>query len=79
MNQKLKSLGEATLRDFTIDARSSSLYKFEGEDYRLVISVMGFSCNQISIIDLFIFLIEKSKKFYLKIIGLSFQNVNGKQ
>jgi len=36
MKQKLESLGESSLRNFTLDAQpeSSSLYTFEGEDYR---------------------------------------------
>lgn len=37
MKQKLESLGESSLRNFTLDAQpESSLYNFEGEDYRLV-------------------------------------------
>jgi len=35
MKQKLESLGESSLRNFTLDAQTeSSLYTFEGEDYR---------------------------------------------
>jgi len=33
MNQRLASLGENTLRTFTLD-NPESVYKFEGEDYR---------------------------------------------
>lgn len=34
MKEKLSSLGESTLRNFTMDTENSSVYKFEGEDYR---------------------------------------------
>lgn len=34
MNEKLNQLGEDTLRKFTMDTDSPSLYNFEGEDYR---------------------------------------------
>jgi len=34
LNQKLSSLGESSLRNFTMDAPTESVYKFEGEDYR---------------------------------------------
>uniref|UniRef100_A0A8C1W5I5 SWI/SNF related, matrix associated, actin dependent regulator of chromatin, subfamily a, member 1 n=1 Tax=Cyprinus carpio TaxID=7962 RepID=A0A8C1W5I5_CYPCA len=36
MNERLKKLGESSLRNFTMDTGSTetSLYKFEGEDYR---------------------------------------------
>ncbi|XKL63332.1 hypothetical protein PGB90_005696 [Kerria lacca] len=34
MKQKLESLGESSLRNFTMDAPPTSVYKFEGEDYR---------------------------------------------
>lgn len=34
MKQKLESLGESSLRNFTLDAPQESLYTFEGEDYR---------------------------------------------
>lgn len=34
MKQKLECLGESSLRNFTMDAPTSSVYKFEGEDYR---------------------------------------------
>jgi len=33
MNKRLASLGESTLRTFTLD-NPESVYKFEGEDYR---------------------------------------------
>lgn len=37
MKQKLESLGESSLRNFTLDAQTeSSLYTFEGEDYRYI-------------------------------------------
>ena len=32
--QKLESLGESSLRNFTLDTGESSVYQFEGEDYR---------------------------------------------
>jgi SWI/SNF-related matrix-associated actin-dependent regulator of chromatin subfamily A member 5 len=35
MRQKLASMGETTLRNFTLDAPGTdSVYQFEGEDYR---------------------------------------------
>ena len=37
LNKKLESLGESSLRQFTLDVPAEkSLYQFEGEDYRLV-------------------------------------------
>ncbi|KAI5701838.1 hypothetical protein M8J75_013913 [Diaphorina citri] len=34
LNKKFEQLGESSLRDFTLDAPTQSVYKFEGEDYR---------------------------------------------
>jgi len=34
MKEKLEQLGESSLRNFTLDNNESSVYKFEGEDYR---------------------------------------------
>ncbi|CAL8083605.1 unnamed protein product [Orchesella dallaii] len=34
LNQRLSTLGESSLRNFTLDAPTESVYKFEGEDYR---------------------------------------------
>lgn len=34
MQKKLESMGESTLRNFTLDAPAESVYRFEGEDYR---------------------------------------------
>uniref|UniRef100_A0A8D8WF21 Chromatin-remodeling complex ATPase chain Iswi n=1 Tax=Cacopsylla melanoneura TaxID=428564 RepID=A0A8D8WF21_9HEMI len=34
LNKKYETLGESSLRDFTMDAPTQSVYKFEGEDYR---------------------------------------------
>ncbi|XP_018899510.1 LOW QUALITY PROTEIN: chromatin-remodeling complex ATPase chain Iswi [Bemisia tabaci] len=34
MKQKLETLGESSLRNFTLDAPTESVYQFEGEDYR---------------------------------------------
>ncbi|KAL0193718.1 hypothetical protein M9458_012014, partial [Cirrhinus mrigala] len=36
MNERLKKLGESSLRNFTMDTggTETSLYNFEGEDYR---------------------------------------------
>ncbi len=34
MNKKLSELGESSLRTFTMDTEETSVYKFEGEDYR---------------------------------------------
>jgi SWI/SNF-related matrix-associated actin-dependent regulator of chromatin subfamily A member 5 len=33
-NAKLASLGESSLRNFTLDTKTESSYVFEGEDYR---------------------------------------------
>lgn len=33
MNEKLSKMGESSLRNFTMDTESS-VYNFEGEDYR---------------------------------------------
>lgn len=32
--EKLEKLGESSLRNFTMDAPTESVYQFEGEDYR---------------------------------------------
>jgi len=37
LNAKLAELGESSLRNFTLDAPTESVYKFEGEDYRYVL------------------------------------------
>lgn len=34
LQKKLESMGESSLRNFTLDAPGESVYKFEGEDYR---------------------------------------------
>ncbi|XP_059485760.1 chromatin-remodeling complex ATPase chain Iswi [Neocloeon triangulifer] len=34
LKQKMESLGESSLRNFTVDAPTESVYQFEGEDYR---------------------------------------------
>uniref|UniRef100_A0A8C6KL88 SNF2 related chromatin remodeling ATPase 5 n=1 Tax=Nothobranchius furzeri TaxID=105023 RepID=A0A8C6KL88_NOTFU len=34
MKEKLSSLGESSLRNFTMDTENTSVYTFEGEDYR---------------------------------------------
>lgn len=34
MKEKMSSLGESTLRNFTMDTENNSVYTFEGEDYR---------------------------------------------
>jgi len=41
VNAKLEALGESSLRSFTLDTPSEpkSLYQFEGEDYRFVLSL----------------------------------------
>ena len=36
MNKKLESMGESSLRTFTMDAEDRSVYQFEGEDYRYI-------------------------------------------
>ena len=34
LNKKLEALGEGSLRQFTLDVPTNSVYQFEGEDYR---------------------------------------------
>lgn len=34
MAEKMSQLGESQLRNFTLDAPTSSVYEFEGEDFR---------------------------------------------
>ncbi|XP_042214025.1 chromatin-remodeling complex ATPase chain Iswi-like isoform X2 [Homarus americanus] len=34
LNKKLEALGESSLRQFTLDVPTNSVYQFEGEDYR---------------------------------------------
>ncbi|KAG7258428.1 hypothetical protein CRUP_031798 [Coryphaenoides rupestris] len=34
MKEKMANLGESSLKNFTMDTENSSVYKFEGEDYR---------------------------------------------
>ena len=41
MKQKLESLGESSLRNFTVDAPTDSVYQFEGQDYREKQKILG--------------------------------------
>ncbi|CAG9859824.1 unnamed protein product [Phyllotreta striolata] len=41
--QKLESLGESSLRNFTVDTPTESVYQFEGEDYREKQKTIGIS------------------------------------
>ena len=34
MDERLKNLGESQLKNFTLDAPNSSVYRFEGEDFK---------------------------------------------
>lgn len=34
MKERMSSLGESSLRNFTMDTENTSVYTFEGEDYR---------------------------------------------
>ncbi|XP_022908972.1 chromatin-remodeling complex ATPase chain Iswi isoform X2 [Onthophagus taurus] len=43
LNQKYESLGESSLRNFTVDTPTESVYKFEGEDYREKQKTLGLS------------------------------------
>lgn len=47
MSQKMSSLGESSLRNFTMDTENSSVYTFEGEDYRekKKVAVLCFGIN----------------------------------
>jgi SWI/SNF-related matrix-associated actin-dependent regulator of chromatin subfamily A member 5 len=42
INKKMETLGESTLRSFTLDAEQS-VYQFEGEDYRSRQKESGFA------------------------------------
>lgn len=52
MKQKLNTMGESTLRNFTMDAPTASVYKFEGEDYRYLFNVLFSYINNIDKTDL---------------------------
>ncbi|XP_060530660.1 chromatin-remodeling complex ATPase chain Iswi isoform X2 [Cylas formicarius] len=41
--QKMESLGESSLRNFTVDTPTESVYQFEGEDYREKQKTIGIS------------------------------------
>jgi len=41
LNQKLAKMGESSLRNFTVDAPTDSVYQFEGEDYREKQKILG--------------------------------------
>ena len=41
MAEKLETLGESSLRNFTVDAPSESVYQFEGQDYREKQKMLG--------------------------------------
>lgn len=43
LQQKYESLGESSLRNFTVDTPTESVYKFEGEDYREKQKTIGIS------------------------------------
>lgn len=43
LNQKFESLGESSLRNFTVDTPTESVYQFEGEDYREKQKSVGLS------------------------------------
>ncbi|KAI4462666.1 snf2/rad54 helicase family [Holotrichia oblita] len=43
LNQKYETLGESSLRNFTVDTPTESVYKFEGEDYREKQKAAGLS------------------------------------
>lgn len=49
MKEKLSSLGESTLRNFTMDTENSSVYTFEGEDYREKKKVRRFKNSLFSV------------------------------
>ena len=44
MNERMESLGESSLRNFTVDTggAETSLYNFEGEDYREKQKVLNY-------------------------------------
>jgi hypothetical protein len=80
MKQKLESLGESSLRNFTMDAPTTSVYKFEGEDYRFVVYspclALQYNPCLAHVFDIFV---EKNKKSYQSVIGSSHLNVSEKQ
>ncbi|KAK3913636.1 Chromatin-remodeling complex ATPase chain Iswi [Frankliniella fusca] len=41
LNKKLSEMGESSLRNFTVDTPTDSVYKFEGEDYRDKQKILG--------------------------------------
>ncbi|XP_030746084.1 chromatin-remodeling complex ATPase chain Iswi [Sitophilus oryzae] len=41
--QKMETMGESSLRNFTVDTPTESVYKFEGEDYREKQKTIGIS------------------------------------
>lgn len=43
LQQKFESLGESSLRNFTVDTPTESVYQFEGEDYREKQKTIGIS------------------------------------
>ncbi|KAL3265822.1 hypothetical protein HHI36_010018 [Cryptolaemus montrouzieri] len=43
IKQKLESMGESSLRNFTVDTPTESVYQFEGEDYREKQKSIGLS------------------------------------
>lgn len=41
LNKKLSEMGESSLRNFTVDTPTDSVYQFEGEDYREKQKILG--------------------------------------
>jgi hypothetical protein len=41
MKEKMATMGESSLKNFTMDTENSSVYTFEGEDYREKKKVKG--------------------------------------
>lgn len=70
MQKKLESMGESTLRNFTLDAPAESVYRFEGEDYRERQKVIIFVGCDIHAILLFCYSCSYSYVCFLNFYGV---------
>ena len=66
MKQKLESLGESSLRNFTLNQPTYSVYDFEGEDYRLVMSIQKFYLIKFGLFNACVEVFESSFKECLR-------------
>lgn len=49
MKERMANLGESSLRNFTMDTENSSVYTFEGEDYREKKKVRSLLAHQCAV------------------------------